>query len=232
MERCNDAFRSISLGKSWFGGKTLAAPLIWERMGNVPNYLEPFAGALATLLHRPHAPGIETVNELDGFVCNVWRSLAADPEATATHATWLAHECDLHARHLWLRAHRQALTERLMGDPSYYDAKIAGWWLWGIAHWIGGGWCGDSGSGPWGLVHDVRAWCLAHGQHPLLRIVLCGYGDTHDALVEQGWTKVAWKAHGGMGNQSARGRGRDNATRERLWCSPHCLIPAQGDLFP
>lgn len=40
----------------WFGGKSRAAHLIWPRFGNVPNYVEPFAGSLAVLLNRPHAP--------------------------------------------------------------------------------------------------------------------------------------------------------------------------------
>jgi hypothetical protein len=38
-------------------------------------------------------------------------------------------------------------------DPDWYDAKIAGWWVWGIAQWIGGGWC--SGKGPWTVVDGV-----------------------------------------------------------------------------
>jgi hypothetical protein len=41
--------------------------------------VEPFAGSLAALLRRPHAPGIETVNDADGFVANAWRAIAADP---------------------------------------------------------------------------------------------------------------------------------------------------------
>jgi hypothetical protein len=36
------------------------------------------------------------------------------------------------------------------------------------------------------------------------------------------WRRVAWKAKGGYGSQG-EGRGRDNASRERLWFSPHCL---------
>jgi hypothetical protein len=28
----------------WFGGKSRAADLVWERFGDVPNYVEPFAG--------------------------------------------------------------------------------------------------------------------------------------------------------------------------------------------
>jgi site-specific DNA-adenine methylase len=34
----------------WFGGKSRAAKLIWSRLGDVPNYVEPFAGSLAVLL--------------------------------------------------------------------------------------------------------------------------------------------------------------------------------------
>jgi hypothetical protein len=84
----------------------------------------------------------------------------------------------------------------------------------------------DSGT----VAHDVRAWCLAEGHDPALRIVLCGYGDAHDALLAAGWSKAGWKAQGGMGNQG-NGRGRANAHKERLWCSPHCLSPRQRGLF-
>ena len=59
----------------------------------------------------------------------------------------LVHNCDLHARHYWLVQQREALRARLEGDPAYFDAKIAGWWVWGICSWIGSGFC--SGNGPW-----------------------------------------------------------------------------------
>lgn len=29
----------------------------------------------------------------------------------------------------------------MMSEPDYYDAKIAGWWVWGLSAWIGSGWC-------------------------------------------------------------------------------------------
>jgi DNA adenine methylase len=48
----------------WFGGKSRVAPLVWERFGNVPNYVEPFFGSGAVLLGRPHPPKTETVNDL------------------------------------------------------------------------------------------------------------------------------------------------------------------------
>lgn len=136
----------------WFGGKRRVAPLVWERFGNTNNYIEPFFGSGAVLLGRPHEPGIETVNDLDGFVCNAWRAIAAAPDDVAHWADWPSNENDLHARHVWLKARRAALSARLEGDPDYYDAKIAGWWLWGMAEWIGGGFCAKPG--PWQVVES------------------------------------------------------------------------------
>ena len=314
----------------WFGGKSRAADLIWQRLGNCGNYVEPFAGSLATLLARPHAPGIETVNDLDGFIANFWRAAAQQPDEVACQCDWPVNECDLHARHLWLLAQRDELVDRLQGDPDFCDAKIAGWWVWGICSWIGSGWC--SGNGPWveqggkmvdsrklphlsggqgvnrklphlsgagmgvnresaltdyfaklahrlrhvrvccgdwsrvlgdsptvklapvtaivldppydteanrqadlythdaqGISAAVREWALDHGDDPRLRIVLCGYDGEHDM---PGWSEVPWKAKGGYGSQGD-GQGRDNAARERLWFSPHCLpvVPRQASMF-
>lgn len=102
------------------------------------------------LLGRP-APGkVETLNDLDGFVANFWRAVAHDAHAVADAADWPCNEADLFARHSWLVRHIPELLDRLHADPSYYDAKIAGWWCWGACNWIGSGWC--SGEGPW--VHD------------------------------------------------------------------------------
>lgn len=36
---------------------------------------------------------------------------------------------------------RRKRVERLRTDPEFFDAKIAGWWVWGCCQWIGAGWC-------------------------------------------------------------------------------------------
>jgi len=353
--------------------------MVWQALGDVPNFVEPFAGSLAVLLNRPHPPGIETVNDLDAFLVNVFRALQADASAVAGWCDFPVNEAQLHAVHTWLVGQRETFTARLMGDPDYYDVTIAGRWLYGICCWIGGGWC--SGKGPWQSVegdegyrqivhvgsngrgvhrqlvhlgdtgmgvhrqlvplgtkgmgvhrqlphlgdtgrgvkrsnvhlgsrsagqgvhkssldfqtlrdwfaaletrlrrvrvccgdwtrvlgpsvtyghgmtgvlldppyaleedrdmslyredsgtvaHDVRAWCLANGDNPFLRIVLCGYAGTHDALLAKGWRVVHWRAGGGYGNQG-RGRGRANAQRETLWLSPACLTSAHPVQLP
>lgn len=132
-----------------FGGKSRIADLVWTRLGNVRNYVEPFCFSAAMLLLRPHDPQIETINDLNAFVANFWRAIQRDPEAVAAHADWPVNETDLHARHAWLvRSHEAAERLQLVrDDPEAFDAKIAGWWCWGACMWIGSGWCEDRGAG-------------------------------------------------------------------------------------
>jgi hypothetical protein len=136
----------------WFGGKTDAAPIIWEALGDCEHYVEPFAGSLAVLMRRPHECNrtyySETVNDIDGLLVNAWRSLQWSPDATAEAASWPVSEADLMARHIALvkwREERQ--LEHLMGDPAFHDPVMAGWWMWGQSCWIGSGWC--AGTGAW-----------------------------------------------------------------------------------
>lgn len=125
----------------WFGGKSLAAPLVWAAFGDVPNFVEPFAGSLAVLLARPRPGKVETANDKDGLIANFWRAVAAHPDEVARWADWPVNEADLHARHRWLVESVPSLLERLIADPEYCDPQIAGWWVWGISAWVGSGWC-------------------------------------------------------------------------------------------
>lgn len=130
----------------WFGGKSRVADLVWDRFGDVPNYVEPFAGSLAVLLGRPHAPGTETVNDLDCYLANFWRAIRFNPSTTAAWADWPVNEADLLARHQWL-VDQTDFRGRMRSEPDYFDCRIAGWWVWGICQWIGSGWCVQRGEG-------------------------------------------------------------------------------------
>jgi len=157
---------------------------VWRRFGNVKNYVEPFFGSGAVLLGRPHwrkgGPRlVETVNDADGLLSNFWRAMTADPEAVARHADWPVNEADLHARHLWLVGQRERITERLMGDPEWCDAKAAGWWVWGQCAAVMGNWCAKHSPGrpfmgpPRGLLADAAR--LADVAARLRRVrVTCG----------------------------------------------------------
>jgi DNA adenine methylase len=149
----------------YFGGKSKVAPIVWQLLGDVPNYVEPFCGSAAVLLARPaeHQAHIETVNDADGMIANFWRALSHAPNDVAQYADWPVNENDLHARHAWLVGQRESITARLEGDPEWFDAKVAGWWVWGMALWIGGGFC--SGEGPWHVVDGklVHLWHKGQG---------------------------------------------------------------------
>lgn len=136
---------------SYFGGKSKIAPEIWRRFGDVQNYIEPFFGSGAVLLSRTSKPELELVNDIDGFIVNFWRATQSDAETVAQYADHPAFENDLHARHVWLVGQKESLQTRLEGDPEFYDARIAGWWVWGMSLWIGSGFC--SGRGSWQSVN-------------------------------------------------------------------------------
>lgn len=126
------------------GGKGAIRDLVWERLGQVDNYVEPFAYSLAVLFGNPHGPARkETINDLNCYVANFWRSVQADPVGVAEHADWPVNEADMHARHRWLVESDEAreLRTRILTDPKYYNSQIAGWWAWGQCLWIGPGWC-------------------------------------------------------------------------------------------
>ena len=144
----------------WFGGKRRVAPEAWSALGDVDNYVEPFAGSLAVLLERPahHSHRVETVNDADAYIANLWRAISAAPDDVARWADSPVNEVDLVARHAWLVTSGRERIAQIEGDPDFFDAKVAGWWLWGQCSWIGSGWC--AGTGPWvardGLLVDTR----------------------------------------------------------------------------
>ena len=78
------------------------------------------------------------------------------------------------------------------------------------------------------VAHKVREWAIENGDNSLMRIALCGYEGEH--TLPASWECVPWKARGGYGSQGD-GKGRDNAVRERIWFSPHCLQGRQKNLF-
>jgi len=124
----------------FFGGKSRVANLVWSRFGQINQYIEPFAGSLAVLLGSPYIPPNEIVNDLDSYIANFWRALQNNPEEVAYYADYPISEVDLNSRHMWL-INQEDFRNRMLQDPDYYDAKIAGWWVWGISCWIGSGWC-------------------------------------------------------------------------------------------
>jgi DNA adenine methylase len=323
--------RPVKFPAPYFGGKSAVAKDVWGALGQPKHYIEPFLGSGAVLLARPnYQPDvhIETVNDSDGFLCNVWRALQFSPDETARWCDWPVNHADLMARKAALIKNEGRLLEGLAGDDKWHDPVMAGYWIWAASCWIGRGLTrpgsiphvSDSGSGVHALgqipnvsrggngVHslgkrpdvscegrgvrepyntnlftwfrqlserlryvrvvcgdwtrvcggnwqdnmgivgmffdppysadtgrdmdiyhqdshhvakDVNAWCLARGAKPLYRIVLAGYYEEHENLLQHGWKVTRWKAHGGY-SHLGNGKRKANRHREALFISPHC----------
>jgi len=122
----------------WFGGKSRIASAVWEALGDVPNYVEPFFGSGAVLLARPHSPRFETVNDLDGMVSNFWRSVQSSPASVIAAADRPVNETDLRAITRELAARRAGLPELLAQNYLAHDAEIAGLWCWALCAGVPG----------------------------------------------------------------------------------------------
>ena len=82
---------------------------------------------------------IETVNDKDGFVANVWRAIQFSPDETARWCDWPVNHADLSARKKELIKNEDRLLENLIADPEWHDPKMAGYWIWAASCWIGSG---------------------------------------------------------------------------------------------
>lgn len=215
----------------YFGGKSRVAHEIWSRFGDVQNYVEPFCGSAAVLLGRPTEPRIETVNDANCFIANFWRAVREDPGACAHYADWPVNEADLHARHRWLMLSSSSAEWRecMKTDPDFYDAKVAGWWVWGASCWIGAGWC-DGGrlfgrdGGTSNKKPEVRArrgvTAALHEKRPA--IANSGRGVASAALEQKRPRLTGWGEAGGhrqlpdlAGDSGAAGRGMNASALHR-----------------
>lgn len=81
------------------------------------------------------------------------------------------------------------------------------------------------------IAHDVRAWCLANGDNPRLRIVLAGYTAEHDDHMPDTWRRIRWTSSAAYSTTASAARAaagdaagnHANRTCECLWLSPHCI---------
>ena len=128
-----------------YGGKFELARILEDAAGEVVNLVIPFGASLGELLGRRRRVPIETVNDADGLISNVWRSMRYDPHSLALLCAQPVLEVDLHAVHKRLVRKRESLTRLLEEDECFYDLELAAWWIWGRCAWIGTGWCHDRG---------------------------------------------------------------------------------------
>ena len=96
------------------GSKWSVAKWIIDFFPEHHSYLEPFAGSLAVLMNKPRSH-IETVNDLDGNVVNLFRWIKDDPEK-------LAHEICFtpYARQIYDEAFQAVPEDSLQKAVNFY----------------------------------------------------------------------------------------------------------------
>ena len=117
----------------YFGGKRRAAPQVWQALGHVSRYVEPFFGSGAVLLANPRPPMSELINDRDHHIANLWRSLQTDPDEVWRVASAPPSEVELRARHKWL----EAWEPPDFSDLDACDPYAAGVWLYRACASIG-----------------------------------------------------------------------------------------------
>jgi DNA adenine methylase len=157
----------------YFGGKRRAASEVWDALGTVDRYIEPFFGSGAVLLGAPVRPKSELVNDIDHHVANLWRALQADPAEVWRVASAPCSEVELKARAAWLRQWKAPD----FSDLSACDPYAAGVWLFvtcaDIGRWDGQLRSVHSGNGI-KATEFTRAWYDAVCERMARVQVLCG----------------------------------------------------------
>ena len=165
----------------YFGGKSSIAHIVWDALGDVACYMEPFFGSGAVLLSRPNYDPrrhTEIVCDKDGYVANAWRAIQWAPDEVARYCDWPVNHADLTARRKALVEGEKKLLKNLIDSDTYYDAKLAGYWIWGMGCWIGGGFTLDEKpTKPGGKRPKLISLCGIHKKH---RIVISRCTDRYN----------------------------------------------------
>lgn len=122
----------------YYGAKEKIAPEIWRRFGRVDGYIEPFVGTAAVYLSAPFIPRHVVLNDIDGRIVNALRAVARDALGVARAVDAPVSEVELFARREALMSERAGgLRERLIADPDYFDAALAGAFMYAQANTAG-----------------------------------------------------------------------------------------------
>lgn len=165
------------------GGKSSIAHVVWEALGSPNHYIEPFVGSAAVLLAKPDGPApVETVNDADGLLVNVWRALRYNPDAVWREIDGVPPmSLEVTARAKRIRARAPGVVGRLADNPEANDPILAADWIYGACCTIGTDWTRgmDLGRPPKGALGALHG--LLEERVPALHISGSGNG-VHAAI--------------------------------------------------
>lgn len=127
---------------TYFGSKKMMVDKIWNLLGyDLSTYIEPFAGTACVALNRPEDIKNCYINDADGHIVNVLRSVKFNPDEVIINACHPRSELDMHMMHDYLQNYGEVkLPELLKTSFIACNPTLAGYWVWGCNNWIGE-WC-------------------------------------------------------------------------------------------
>ena len=168
----------------YFGGKRNIAQTVWNALGDCAHYVEPFLGSAAILLARPasHKRKLETVNDKQAMLANVWRAIRYAPDELAKECAIPVMEVELHARLAKTKArmYDDDFVAWIEGDEKHFDVYHAANWLYCTCASIGEPWA-DKGS--WSIV-DGHLRQIGTGINRELPHI-GNAGESHEEIVRQ-----------------------------------------------
>lgn len=155
MKKRSEYLNKIKRPIPYYGSKEKIAQTIVDiiKKDNWSNqYIEPFVGSNSILL-QDDFDGIKVIiNDFDGKITNIWRSLKYKPEETAGYIQGVCNTINLTALDLAVQRSYDALLDRLHADIDYCDPKLAAHFMHLCCSWIGDG-AGNT-KGPWTTIKD------------------------------------------------------------------------------
>lgn len=112
----------------YFGKKTNVAPQVWGLLGDVQRYIEPFCGACAVLLNRPHdyTRRYETINDKDAHLTNLLRAIKYAPEELGGTVNRMpVSRIELIAANNDVRRNEETLRDKLIERGDFYSLNDA-----------------------------------------------------------------------------------------------------------
>jgi len=127
----------------YFGTKHKIAQTIWQELGDVTHYIEPFGGSGVIACNRPDSVGRVILNDQDCLLINALRVVRdKKEELISALSTFGLRRCesDMMGAQLQLIRVRNDITEKINANPEFSDVKYAAYWIYGNNIWLGAGW--------------------------------------------------------------------------------------------
>ena len=155
MKKRSEYLNKIKRPIPYYGSKEKIAQPIVDiiKKDNWSNqYIEPFVGSNSILL-QDDFDGIKVIiNDFDGKITNIWRSLKYKPDETAGYIQGVCNSINLTGLDLAIQRSYDSLLDRLHADIDYCDPKLAAHFMDICCLWIGGG--AGNAKGPWTTIKD------------------------------------------------------------------------------